>query len=353
MKKYLFPLLLISLCSCGGKQDNVDVTKEDTITVDLIDSVAEQVASEVLLSEKEEYPSVTETPSVPVEDYKVDYDSYPSETPKSVFLIDEFHGKYGPPSLQPLDAALNAFDKLPEFTDSTIAEIEQFYDNLDESGNTGDMVLAAIVRCNLAFYKTIREYSEIVELKDAQSIHELIAAEYAKWNLLAGQVGCLGIDIAYLTYFEGSMNGSESSNLIASIQEIGFYNANVLKCRLKRDSYHLKEGIPGKIAAEALCKTIDFNLEHEYYEGDSRREYELSIKKDAESNRKGLEKKIDEWLTLRYAISEKVDGDDYRPYIGSTGVLLINLAAEITVDAARHYKRRGTLTTRDAARSPL
>ncbi|MEE3483135.1 MAG: hypothetical protein VZQ98_02280 [Bacteroidales bacterium] len=331
MKKYLFPLLLIFLCSCGGKQDNVDVTKEDTITVDLIDSVAEQVASEVLLSEKEESSAKT-TPSVPVEDYKVDYDSYPPETPKSVFLIDEFRGKYGPPSLQPLDAALNAFDKLPEFTDSTIAEIEQFYDNLDESGNTGDMVLADNVRCNLAFYKTIREYSEIVELKDAQSIHELIAAEYAKWNLLADQVERLGIDIAYLTYFEGSMSGPVSSNLIASIQEIGFYNANVLKCRLKRDSYHLKEGIPGKIAAEALCKTIDFNLEQlnhpEYYEGDSRREYELSLR-SAESERKGLEKQIEEWLAFRHAISEKVDGDDYRPYIGSTGVLLINLAAEI------------------------
>ncbi len=332
MKKYLFFLLLISLCSCGGKQDNVDVTKEDTIPDDLVDSVAEWVASEVLLSEKEEYPSVTETPPVPVEDYKVDYDSYPSETPKSVFLIDEFHGKYGPTSLQPLDAALNAFDKLPEFTDSTIAEIEQFYDNLDESGNTGDMVLADNVRCNLAFYKTIREYSEIVELKDAQSIHELIAAEYVKWNLLADQVERLGIDIAYLTYFEGSMSGPVSSNLIASIQEIGFYNANVLKCRLKRDSYHLKEGIPGKIAAEALCKTIDFNLEQlnhpEYYEGDSRREYELSLR-SAESERKGLEKQIEEWLAFRHAISEKVDGDDYRPYIGSTGVLLINLAAEI------------------------
>ena len=333
MKKYLFFLLFISLCSCGGKQDNVDVTKEDTITVDLIDSVAEQVASEVLLSEKEESSAKT-TPSVPVEDYKVDYDSYPSETPKSVFLIDEFHGKYGPTSLQPLDAALNAFDKLPEFTDSTIAEIEQFYDNLDESGNTGDMVLAANVRCNLAFYKTIREYSEIVELKDAQSIHELIAAEYAKWNLLADQVGCLGIDIAYLTYFEGSMSGSESSNLIASIQEIGFYDVNVLKCRLIRDSYHLKEGIPEKIAAEALCKTIDMNLKQlnrpDLYEGEARTEYE-NLLKDTESDRKGLEELIEEWLAIRYAISEKVDDDLYRPYIGSTGVLLINMAAEINM----------------------
>lgn len=334
MKKYLFFMLLISLCSCGGKQDNVDVTKEDTIPDDLVDSVAEWVASEVLLSEKEEYPSVTETPPVPVEDYKVDYDSYPSETPKSVFLIDEFHGKYGPTSLQPLDAALNTFDKLPEFTDSTIAEIEQFYDNLDESGNTGDMVLADNVRRNLAFYKTIREYSEIVELKDAQSIHELIAAEYVKWNLLANHVQDLGIDIVCLCHFDGSMRGPVCSNLIASIQEIGYYNANVLKCRLIRDSYHLKEGIPEKIAAEALCKTIDFNLEQlnhpEDYEGDTRREYELSLK-NAESDRKGLEKKIDEWLTLRYAISEKVDGDYYRPYIGSTGVLLINLAAAINM----------------------
>lgn len=334
MKKYLFFLLLISFCSCGGKQDNVDVTKEDTIPDDLVDSVAEWVASEVLLSEKEEYPSVTETPPVPVEDYKVDYDSYPSETPKSVFLIDEFHGKYGPTSLQPLDAALNTFDKLPEFTDSTIAEIEQFYDNLDESGNTGDMVLSANVKRNLAFYKTIREYSEIVELKDAQSIHELIAAEYAKWNLLADQVERLGIDIAYLTYFEGSMSGPVSSNLIASIQEIGFYNANVLKCRLKRDSYHLKEGIPEKIAAEALCKTIDLNLKQlnrpDLYEGEARTEYE-NLLKDTESDRKGLEELIEEWLAIRYAISEKVDGDTYRPYIGSTGVLLINMAAEINM----------------------
>lgn len=334
MKKYLFFLLLISLCSCGGKQDNVDVTKEDTITVDLIDSVAEQVASEVLLSEKEEYPSVTETPPVPVEDYKVDYDSYPSETPKSVFLIDEFHGKYGPTSLQPLDAALNAFDKLPEFTDSTIAEIEQFYDNLDESGNTGDMVLADNVRCNLAFYKTIREYSEIVELKDAQSIHELIAAEYAKWNLLANHVQDLGIDIVCLCHFDGSMRGPVCSNLIASIQEIGYYNANVLKCRLIRDSYHLKEGIPEKIAAEALCKTIDMNLKQlnrpDLYEGEARTEYE-NLLKDTESDRKGLEELIEEWLAIRYAISEKVDGDLYRPYIGSTGVLLINMAAEINM----------------------
>ncbi|MBR2262365.1 MAG: hypothetical protein IJ916_11810 [Paludibacteraceae bacterium] len=333
MKKYLFFLLLISFCSCGGKQDNVDVTKEDTITVDLIDSVAEQVASEVLLSEREE-SSAKMTSSVPVGDYKVDYDSYPSKTPKSVFLIDEFHGKYGPTSLQPLDAALNAFDKLPEFTDSTIAEIEQFYDNLDESGNTGDMVLAANVRCNLAFYKTIREYSEIVELKDAQSIHELIAAEYAKWNLLADKVCRIGIDIVNLTYFQGTMSGTVSSGLEASIQEIGFYDVNVLKCRLIRDSYHLKEGIPEKIAAEALCKTIDMNLKQlnrpDLYEGEARTEYE-NLLKNTESDRKGLEELIEEWLAIRYAISEKVDGDLYRPYIGSTGVLLINMAAEINM----------------------
>jgi len=70
MKKYLFFLLLVSLCSCGGKQNNVDVTKEDTIPDIFVDTV--------LLG-----------------DYKVDYDSYPSETPKSVFLIDELYGKYG------------------------------------------------------------------------------------------------------------------------------------------------------------------------------------------------------------------------------------------------------------------
>lgn len=334
MKKYLFPLLIISLCSCGGKQDNVDVTKEDTIPDDLVDSVAEWVASEVLLSEKEEYPSVTETPSVPVGDYKVDYDSYPSETPKSVFLIDELYGKYGPKTFQSLTVVLKAFEKLPEFTDSTIAEIEQFYDNLDESGNTGDMDLAANVKRNLAFYKTIREYSEIYKDRMDDELYELIAAEYVKWNLLADQVERLGIDIAYLTYFEGSMSGPVSSNLIASIQEIGFYNANVLKCRLKRDSYHLKEGIPEKIAAEALCKTIDLNLKQlnrpDLYEGEARTEYE-NLLKDTESDRKGLEELIEEWLAIRYAISEKVDGDTYRPYIGSTGVLLVNMAAEINM----------------------
>lgn len=137
MKKYLFFLLLVSLCSCGGKQNNVDVTKEDTIPDIFVDTV--------LLG-----------------DYKVDYDSYPSETPESVFLIDELYGKYGSKGFpRPLTVALNAFDKLPEFTDSTIAEIEQFYKNLDENEVTGDMVLAANVRRNLAFYKTIREYSEI------------------------------------------------------------------------------------------------------------------------------------------------------------------------------------------------
>ena len=327
MKKYLFFLLLVSLCSCGGKQNNVDVTKEDTIPDIFVDTV--------LLG-----------------DYKVDYDSYPSETPKSVFLIDELYGKYGSKIFQldelygkygskgfprPLTVALNAFDKLPEFTDSTIAEIEQFYKNLDESEVTGDMVLAANVRRNLAFYKTIREYSEINKDKMTSDLYNLIlydfiAAEYVEWNLLADQVGRLGVDIVSLTYFEGSMIEPVSSNLIASIQEIGFYNANVLKCRLKRDSYHLKEGIPGKIAAEALCKTIDFNLEQlnhpEYYEGDSRREYELSLR-SAGSERKGLEEQIEEWLAFRHAISEKVDGDDYGPYVGSTGVLLINLAVEI------------------------
>ena len=88
----------------------------------------------------------------------------------------------------------------------------------------------------------------------------------------------------------------------------------MLKCRLIRDSCHLKEGIPEKIAAEALCKTIDFNLEQlnhpEYYEGDTRREYKLSLK-NAKSERKGLEEKIEKWLTLRYAMSGMVDGDEY------------------------------------------
>lgn len=330
MKKYLFFLLLIFFCSCGGNQDNVDVTKEDTIPDSFVDTVL-----------------------LVLGDYKVDYDSYPSETPKSVFLIDELYGKYGSKIFQldelygkycsigfprPLTAALNAFDELPEFTDSTIAEIEQFYKNLDESEVTGDMVLAANVRRNLAFYKTIREYSELNKDKMTSDLtynlilYDLIAAEYVEWNLLADQVGRLGVDIVYLTYFEGSMIEPVSSNLIASIQEIGYYNANVLKCRLIRDSCHLKEGIPEKIAAEALCKTIDFNLEQlnhpEYYEGDTRREYKLSLK-NAKSNRKGLEEKIEKWLTLRYVIGGMVDGDDYGPYVGSTGVLLINLAAAI------------------------
>ncbi len=335
MKKYLFFLLLVSLCSCGGNQDNVDVTKEDTIPDNFADTVL-----------------------LVLGDYKVDYDSYPSETPKSVFLIDELYGKYGSKIFQldelygkycsigfprPLTAALNAFDELPEFTDSTIAEIEQFYKNLDESEVTGDMVLAANVRRNLAFYKTIREYSELNKDKMTSDsdlylynsiLYDFIAAEYVEWNLLADQVGRLGVDIVYLTYFEDSMIEPVSSNLIASIQEIGFYNANVLKCRLIRDSCHLKEGIPEKIAAEALCKTIDFNLEQlnhpEYYEGDTRRKYKLSLK-NAKSERKGLEEKIEKWLTHRYAMSGMVDGDEYEygPYVGSTGVLLINLATAI------------------------
>ena len=88
------------------------------------------------------------------------------------------------------------------------------------------------------------------------------------------------------------------------------------------------------MAAEALCKTIDMNLKQlnrpDLYEGEARTEYE-NLLKDTESDRKGLEELIEEWLAIRYAISEKVDDDLYRPYIGSTGVLLINMAAEINM----------------------
>ncbi|MBR4840677.1 MAG: hypothetical protein IK005_09405 [Paludibacteraceae bacterium] len=332
MKKLLFPLLLISLCSCGGKQEKANDTTENAPSDNSIvtDSIVDIATEKPLLSEKEDYTPAPKRTSVPVQEYKVDYDSYPSETPKQVFLLDEFYGKYGPTSSQPLDATLNAFENLSEITDDVIAEIEQFYKNLDERGGTEDMIIAANIKRNLAFYKTIREYSEI----SAESIQELVASEYAKWNLLADKVSRIGIDIVYLTYFQGSMSGPVSAQLEASIQEIGFYNVNVLKCRLIRDSNHLKEGIPEKIAAEALCKTIDLNLEMlnrpEVYEGETREEYENSFK-EAESDRKGLEELIEDWLKLRYEISDKVDSDTYRPYIGSTGVLLIDMAAEINM----------------------
>ncbi len=333
MKKYLFLLLFIPFCSCGGKQGQTDNTTgdDDSVNITVGDSVTQAIDPSFdtqTQSSEEEYVPASTSSAVPVSDYKVDYDNYPSGTPKSVFVIDEFYGKYGPRSAQSLDVTLRAFVDLPEITEEEISEIEQFYKKLDES--TQYMILADNIQRNLAFYKTIREYTEL----PANSVQELIASEYAKWNLLADKVCRLGIHIAYLTYFQGSMSGPVSSGLEASFQEIGFYDVYVLKCRLIRDSYHLKEGIPEKIAAEALCKTIDLNLKQlnrpEVYEGDSRTEYE-NLFKDAESDRKGLEELIEEWLAIRYAISEKVDSDTYRPYIGSTGVLLINMAAEINM----------------------
>lgn len=335
MKKYLFFLLLVSLCSCGGKQDQTDNTTgdDDSVSIAVVDTVAqsiESIVTEMYSSEKEEHEPASTPSSVPVSDYKVDYDNYPSGTPKLVFVIDEFYGKYGPTSAQSLDATLSAFVDLPEITDEDISEIEQFYKNLSESGNTWDMIIAHNIKRYLAFYKTIREYTELPD----NSVQELIASEYAKWNLLADKVCRIGIDIVNLSYFQGTMSGTVSSGLEASIQEIGFYDVNVLKCRLIRDSYHLKEGIPEKIAAEALCKTIDMNLKQlnrpDLYEGEARTEYE-NLLKDTESDRNGLEELIEEWLAIRYAISEKVDGDLYRPYIGSTGVLLINMAAEVNM----------------------
>ncbi len=335
MKKYLFFLLLISFCSCGGKQDQTDNTTgdDDSVCIAVVDTAAqsiESIVTEMYSSEKEEHEPASTPSSVPVSDYDIDYDSYPSGTPKPVFVIDEFYGKYGPTSAQSLDATLSAFVDLPEITDEDIPEIEQFYKNLSESGNTWDMIIANNIKRYLAFYKTIREYTELPN----NSVQELIASEYAKWNLLADKVCRIGIDIVNLSFFQGTMSGTVSSGLEASIQEIGFYDVNVLKCRLIRDSYHLKEGIPEKIAAEALCKTIDMNLKQlnrpDLYEGEARTEYE-NLLKDTESDRKGLEELIEEWLAIRYAISEKVDGDLYRPYIGSTGVLLINMAAEINM----------------------
>jgi len=309
--KILLLLLLIPVCSCTEKQ------------------VKSEGSADSLKADSE----VVETFIVADDNDTLDYKGVSPDVLETISSLTTFYDRYGTTTSHSLDVTVRAFEKdLTILTNMAIGDIERYIKHAS-GGSTADMILAGNTQVALTFYRTIKEYAEILQIEKGQSLCGLIADEYEKWNRMADVVRSIGADIIDLTYYGGSILGPLHTSLSAFVAEVGYYNVHVLKCCLIEDYDSLKKGMPAEAANIALQKTIDVEVrdhyDTEYMEEDVLESYN-AIYKDVCSKRDRIAPLINDWIKVHMAISEEVDTDGHKLYKDTIGVLLTDLATAIS-----------------------
>jgi len=209
-----------------------------------------------------------------------------------------------------------------------------FLDSLCEScaGDTNwEMKMSSLRSRSLSFYRSILLYDEIQKEEEIQqeNVSDLLRQEYLAWNKLSKNYSELMMNSIEIEYWGGSLCGVIQCSSLARIQSLRTNDSHILLSHLQGTPESYSAGLPTEVAVHAFVEAMDSRIElvrdcREYMTEEA--ELTAPFYQRIDSLRPVVESDLKAWVNLRKQISQKIDRDQWKPYIESTSVLLYDLA---------------------------
>lgn len=234
----------------------------------------------------------------------------------------------------------DSFDKMlgeaKEIT-SIYGQSDKIYASLDSlcemcAGDTNLEMKISMYRSRcLSFLRSALIYDEIQKEEEIQSKHasDLLKKEYLAWNKLSEDYSELMMKCIDIEYWGGTMCSVVQCSSLARIQSLRMNDSHILLSHLQGTLDSYSAGLPTEVAVHAFVEAMDSRIElvkdcKKYMTEEA--ELTASYYQRIDELRPVVESELNAWVNLRTQISQKIDRDQWKPYIEATSVLMYDLA---------------------------